>query len=60
MVPEEDVIFPEPNIPFEPFCKYYTSLGMIGLEKAYQQGVPPKQDIQNDANAQSAEEKLNA
>lgn len=60
IVPEEDVIFPEPNIPFEPFCKYYTSLGMIGLEKTYQQGVPPKQDIPNDANAQSAEEKLNA
>ena len=49
MVPEEDVIFPDPNIPFEPFVKYYTSLGLIGLEKEYKPGVVPKPETEKKA-----------
>ena len=60
MVPEEDVIFPDPSIPWDTLLTFYTSMGMTGLEKEYKTGVPPKTDIQSDANAQNPEEKLNA
>ena len=60
MVPEEDVIFPDPSIPWDTLLTFYTSMGMTGLEEEYKQGVAPKQEIQGDANAQNDEEKLNA
>ena len=59
MVPVEDVIFPDPSIPFEKLFAYYTTLGIKGIEKNYNLGVPPK-NIQSDTNAQNAEDNLNA
>lgn len=44
MVPEEDVVFPAPNISFDKFFSYYSSLGIVGLENNYKQGIPAKVD----------------
>ena len=60
MVPEEDVIFPDPSIPVDKLVAYYTSAGMLRIDQDDKQGDSPKQDIQNDANGQNAEETHNA